>query len=173
MKFVTQVMLDMIAYYSGDVKRISHFLKVHSYAKLIGELEKLDTDTQEILEIAALTHDIGILNSEIKYKSSAGQYQQIEGPPEARELLRRLVVPDWLIDRVCFLIAHHHTYSAIDGPDFQILVEADFLVNADEDKMSPDAIESVREKLFKTESGLKLLSTIYPSQFIEALFSHN
>lgn len=173
MKFVTQVMLDMIAYYSGDARRISHFLKVHSYAKLIGELEKLDADTQEILEIAALTHDIGILNSELKYKSSAGHYQQIEGPPEARELLRRLIVPDALIERVCFLIANHHNYPAVDGLDFQILVEADFLVNAEEENMSPDAIESVREQLFKTESGLKLLSTIYPRQFIEALYSHN
>ena len=60
MKFVTQVMLDMIAYYSGDARRISHFLKVHSYARLIGELERLDADTQEILEIAALTHDIQV-----------------------------------------------------------------------------------------------------------------
>ena len=28
--------MDMIAYYDGDPKRIQHFTKVHSYARLIG-----------------------------------------------------------------------------------------------------------------------------------------
>ena len=50
----------MIEYYSGDPKRIQHFTKVHSYARLIGQLEHLSDDTQNILEIAALVHDIGI-----------------------------------------------------------------------------------------------------------------
>ncbi len=32
-------------------------------------------------------------------------------------------------ERVQYLIAHHHTYGNIDEMDYQILVEADFLVN--------------------------------------------
>jgi HD superfamily phosphodiesterase len=43
---------------------VNHLLKVYGFAKTIGEREGLDADTQEILEIAALTHDIGIRNSE-------------------------------------------------------------------------------------------------------------
>lgn len=50
----------MIRLYSGDAKRIQHFCKVHSYAKLIAEMEQVDKDTLFILEAAALTHDIGI-----------------------------------------------------------------------------------------------------------------
>jgi uncharacterized protein len=38
-KHVTQA---MISYFNGDVKRINHFLKVHAFAKLIGELEGLE-----------------------------------------------------------------------------------------------------------------------------------
>ena len=37
-----------------------------------------------------------------------------------------------LIDRISYLIAHHHTVTGIDGMDYQILIEADFLVNAAE-----------------------------------------
>ena len=90
MDHIGQVTSAMIAYYAGDVRRISHFLKVYGFAKAIGEMESLDKSTQEIVEIAALTHDIGIKNSEKKYNSSAGNYQQIEGPPEAKKLLAEL-----------------------------------------------------------------------------------
>src|SRR5574344_1295351 len=142
MNHIGQVIKAMIAYYAGDVRRINHFLKVYGFAKAIGEMEGLDESTQEILEIAALTHDIGIKNSEKKYSSSAGNYQQIEGPPEAKTLLANLGVESNVIDRVCWLIAHHHTYTDIHGIDYQILVEADFLVNAFEDNMPDASIES-------------------------------
>ena len=151
----------MIAYYAGDVRRINHFLKVYSFAKTIGEMEGLDESTQEIIEIAALTHDIGIKNSEKKYNSSAGNYQQIEGPPEAKKLLERLDVESGIIDRVYWLIAHHHTYTDIQGIDYQILVEADFLVNFYEDNVSQDSIQSIRDKIFKTLSGKMILNAIY------------
>ena len=29
-------------------------------------------------------------------------------------------------------MTHHHTYTGVDGIDYQILLEADYLVNADE-----------------------------------------
>ncbi|NCB24220.1 MAG: HD domain-containing protein, partial [Bacteroidia bacterium] len=131
------------------------------FAKAIGEAEGLGDGTHQILEIAALTHDIGIKNSEKKYNSSAGNYQQIEGPPEAKKLLEELDVDEAVIDRVCWLIAHHHTYADIQGIDYQILVEADFLVNAYEDNMSHEVIENVRDKVFKTKAANKLLNELY------------
>ncbi|MGL6016507.1 MAG: HD domain-containing protein [Selenomonadaceae bacterium] len=161
MNLIGKIINAMIAYYAGDVRRINHFLKVYGFAKAIGEMEGLDESTQEILEIAALTHDIGIKNSEKKYNSSAGNYQQIEGPPEAKKLLERLGVESGIIDRVCWLIAHHHTYTDIQGIDYQILVEADFLVNFYEDNVSQDSIQSIRDKIFKTLSGKMILNAIY------------
>ncbi|HBC26771.1 MAG TPA: phosphohydrolase, partial [Ruminococcaceae bacterium] len=50
----------MIDYYAGDPKRIQHFIKVYHFAKMIGEMERVDARTQEILEVSALVHDIGI-----------------------------------------------------------------------------------------------------------------
>lgn len=58
------------------------------------------------------------------------------GPDEAEKLLNKLGVDEKIIERVCFLVGHHHTYNMIDGLDYQILVEADFLVNAYEDNLS-------------------------------------
>lgn len=156
-----EVIQAMIAYNEGDVRRINHFLKVYSFAKTIGELEGLDDNTQYILEIAAITHDIGIKLSEQKYNSAAGNYQQIEGPGEAKILLEKLHVEESIIERVCYLIAHHHTYHNIDGLDYQILVEADFLVNAFEDEMDAKAIEAVKVKLFRTKAGMELLQSMY------------
>jgi len=161
MNISTQVMDETIKYFDGDMKRINHLVKVYGFAKTLGELEGLDKRTQEILEITAITHDIGIKISEKKYNSSSGYYQQLEGPNEARTLLEGLGIEETIIDRVCWLIAHHHTYLNIDKPDYQILVEADFLVNACEDNMKKKEIESVKTKVFRTESGRSLLDSIY------------
>ncbi len=151
----------MIQYYGGDVRRSNHFLKVHGFAAAIGELEGLDERTQHILEIAALTHDIGIKNSERKFGSSAGAHQQTEGPPEARIMLSTLGIESETVERVCWLIAHHHTYTNIKEVDYQILIEADFLVNAFEDGMSKEAIARVRDRIFRTKSGIDFLDALY------------
>ena len=158
---ICSVINEMISYYKGDVKRINHFLKVYSFSKTIGELEKIDENSQFILEVVAAMHDIGIKISEEKYNSSAGKYQELEGPAVAKEMLTKLNFPKEIIDRVCFLIGHHHTYSNIEGIDYQILVEADFLVNIYEDEMPIDSIKSIKEKILKTKNGIKILNDLY------------
>ena len=157
MSIVGEVMNAMIAFDGNDIKRINHFLKVYGYAKAIGEAEILDESTQTILEILALTHDIGIRNSEKKYSSSEAKYQHIEGPPEAEKLLKELGVQQTIIDRVCWVIGRHHDYNNIEGLDYQILVEADFLVNAYEKKLSSESIQQFGENVFLTRSGKNLL----------------
>ena len=155
------VLLEMTRYNAGDARRVNHLIKVYGFAKVIGEREGMNARTQEILEIAALTHDIGIRNSERKYGNCSGEHQQVEGPPEARTLLEALQANEALVERVCWLIAHHHTYSNIQELDYQILVEADFLVNAYEDEMDEDTIKTVRERIFRTKTGIELLDTLY------------
>lgn len=155
------ILIKMINYYQGDPKRIQHFLKVHSFAKFIAEQENLTPDKLYILEIASLMHDIGIKIAEQKYNSSNGKYQELEGPAPAREILEKLRVDDNVIDRVCFLIAHHHTYNNIDNIDYQILVEADFLVNLYEDNCPKQAVENALNRIFKTKTGINLCKTIF------------
>ena len=158
---MSKLTVAAIAYDKGDAKRIQHFIKVHSFAELIGRMEGLDSRTLEILRTAAVLHDIGIHAAEEKYGNCSGKYQEIEGPAPAREILSRLTTDEELIDRVCFLIAHHHTYSGVNGSDWQILLEADFIVNAYEDALKADAIRHFRNNIFKTKSGLSLLNKIF------------
>lgn len=158
---INKLHFEMIMLYSGDIKRIQHFCKVHSYAKLIAELENVDADTLFILEAAALTHDIGIHYCEEKYGECNGKLQEKEGPAIAKRLLAKLQFEDRVSERVQYLIAHHHTYDAIDGIDYQILVEADFLVNLYEDRLSEQAIEHAYREIFKTDSGKRICREMY------------
>lgn len=151
----------MMEYYAGDPKRVQHFLKVYEFAKLIGESESLDTEIMHILRTAAIVHDIGIKISEEKYGSSNGKYQEKEGPAVAEPMLLALGYDEAVIDRVLFLIAHHHTYNEIEGLDYQILVEADFLVNLFEDGSSREAAQKVQKNIFKTNTGMKYLSDLF------------
>lgn len=159
---IQQLAMAMISYNNGDPKRIQHTTKVHAYASLIGLEEGLDDETQFIVESAAMVHDIGIRASEKKYGYQNGKLQEQEGPAVARELLTSLGgYTDTQIERICWLIAHHHTYHASDDIDYQILIEADFLVNLFEDNESKEAIRKVRNNIFKTSSGLKMIDEMY------------
>ena len=159
---IEELALAMIDYNNGDPKRIQHPTKVHAYASMIGKCEGLDEDTLFILESAALVHDIGIRASEKKYGHQNGKLQEQEGPAVAREMLTRLGgFTDQQIERVCWLVGHHHTYHVCEDLDYQILIEADFLVNLFEDEESPNAIRAVHKNIFRTESGTKMLETMY------------
>lgn len=157
-----QLALAMMEYNHGDPKRIQHTTKVHAYASLMGREEGLDAETQFILESAALVHDIGIRASEQKYGYQNGKLQEQEGPAVARELLSQLGgYTAQETERICWLVAHHHTYHVCEDMDYQLLIEADFLVNLYEDNESPKAIQTVRRNIFKTKSGLKMLDSMY------------
>lgn len=158
---IIELMEAMIDYDKGDARRTQHFLKVYQLARFIGIKEQLDTDTQIALEAAALVHDIGIRLAEKQFGRCDGKLQEALGPELAREMLQRLQFDPAMIERVCYLVGHHHTYSQIDGLDYQILVEADFLVNLYEDGCDRAAVAVAYETIFRTESGRKVCETMY------------
>ena len=90
---IQDVLKTMIEYFGNDILRINHALKVYGFASTICRSETANRDTIDIIEIAAVLHDIGIHVSEKKYKSSAGKYQEIEGPPIARKMLEKMNLP--------------------------------------------------------------------------------
>lgn len=151
----------MIMYFQADKKRINHAIKVLGFSKAIAFEENIDPEQFNILIAAAILHDIGIKISEEKYNSSSGRYQEIEGPDVARQLMEDMNLEQGFVDRVCYMIGHHHSYSAIDGLDFQILVEADFLVNIFEDSIERAEINSILSKIFRTKSGIDILQKMY------------
>lgn len=158
---ISKLTLEMIIFDAGEPDLIQHFIKVHEFAKLIGNMENISSNNMEILEVAAIVHDIGIKVSMDKYGKCNGKLQEQEGPIYAEELLNRLEFKQEVIKRVSYLVAHHHTYSNIDGIDYQILVEADFLVNLYENQKNKETIQNTYNKTFKTESGRKLCSQMF------------
>ena len=124
--------LHMITYYAADPARIQHFIKVHSFAALIARQEGMDAATLEILEAAAC-----VLCDESQFFT----------PAQA--------------DRVAYLVGHYHTYTNIDGMDYQILVEADFLVNLYEDSVPKAAAQNALDKIFKTQTGKTICKEMF------------
>ena len=158
------VLVRAVEYNGNDPARIQHLIKVHTFARIIGKADGFDENNQKIVELAAILHDIGMHNCEKKYNSIDGKYQEIEGVPVARQILEECHVPGWIIDRVCYIVGHHHTLSAIDGIDFQAVIEADTLVNIyDKHVEDKERIRMIGERLFKTKKGRQLLEQIYLS----------
>lgn len=165
---IITIMGDMIRYFHHDVKRINHALKVYDFASLISKESKIDEHRSTVISITALLHDIGIKEAERKFNSSSGKLQEQEGPPIARQILQPYNLSIDVVDRVCYLIGNHHTYSKIDDSDFQILVEADFIVNIFEDSMSLESIAKIKNTIFKTKSGIRLLDCMYLQEGLPA-----
>ena len=152
----------MLACSGGALHDIDHFLKVWSLARTIGELEGLDRHTQTVLELAALVHDIACPLCREKYGDTNGKHQELESPPLVEAFFADLPVTRSDVERISWLVAHHHTYTNVDGPDHQILLEADFLVNAGESHYSQQMIQNFRQRVFRTQAGLRLLDSIFP-----------
>lgn len=158
---IQTLMMRMIQHDHGDPKRIQHFIKVHSLARTIGIQEGLQGEVLFALEAAALVHDIGIRLCEEKYGHCNGKLQEQEGPPLAEALLQELNVAPEVLQRVSYLAGHHHTYSNIDGLDYQILVGADFLVNLYEDHWPLEKIQAAVQNIFRTQTGIAIAREMF------------
>ena len=158
---VTIAIEKMIDFSEGNIHDIDHFLKVWALAKTIGEAEGLEPETQEILELAAVVHDIACPLCRIKYGNTNGKHQEEESAPLVEEFFSKLSVGTLNVERIKWLVEHHHTYTNVDGMDYQILLEADFLVNAGESGYSKEAIENACVNIFRTATGIRLLKSMY------------
>lgn len=138
-------------------------MKVWAYAGTIGRLEGLDERQQQTLEFAAIVHDIACPNLRKEYGNAPGNLQEKFGPPLVRNFYKESGMDDEMLSRICYLVGHHHTVSNVDGMDYQILLEADFLVNAGEQEKYQKSVDDFREKVFKTKTGLDLLEKMFPT----------
>ena len=158
---IAQIMEKMIEYSDSNIHDIDHLIRVWTYAKTIGEQEHLDKDTQFVLEVAAITHDIACPLCWEKYGNTNGKHQEAEGAPLVREFLSHTGMTEEQIARVAYLVGHHHTFHDIDGLDYQILVEADYIANATENGYSKQNVENFMQKIMKSESCERILKAIF------------
>lgn len=158
---VENILYKMIEYFSDDVKRINHSIKVNSFARNIGISENVNNDELFILEVSSILHDIGIKEAEKIYNSSSGKYQEMLGPDIAKKILLEFNININILDRIFYLIGNHHSYDKIEGIDYQILIESDFLVNVYEDNMNINIKKNIYTKYFKTKTGKKIYNDLY------------
>jgi len=161
---IAEITAQMIEYSKGNRHDINHFLKVYAFAKAIGACEGLDETTQTTLEAAAILHDIACPLCREKYGNTNGKHQEEEGPALVRDFLRDSELSQEIVDRVAYLVGHHHTPQDVDGPDYQILIEADYLVNADESQYPRENIENTLARVFRTRTGIRMLKAMYLSE---------
>ena len=157
-----RISFEMKKYFGTDFKRVNHALKVARYAE---QILKIEGGHPLVVLGAAYLHDIGIHEAERKHGSPSGHYQEIEGPPIARRILEGLTVQREIVDEVCDMIGHHHSPREEESLNFQILYEADWLVNLEEEGISKDRqkLETVIAKVFKTATGKDLAQKVYLS----------
>jgi HD superfamily phosphodiesterase len=146
--------------FGDDRKRIEHALAVLDYAEQIQNVEGGDP---LIVRAAAILHDIGIHEAERKYGSSAGKYQEIEGPPIAEEILKKYDISAEAIEHICRIIADHHSAKDIDTIEFRIVWDADQLVNllTDPSRATNEKLHEIIDKKFKTDEGRRLAAELF------------
>jgi HD superfamily phosphodiesterase len=157
---ITQVRSAMEEYFGDDSRRIDHALRVTAFACRLMEDEPANP---ELVVATALLHDIGIREAERKYGSSAGNLQEIEGPPVAREILAALGYNEPFIAEVCQIIASHHSPGEVETDNFRIIWDADWLVNlGDECDLSVrEKVGKIIDKTFLTGTGKRIAKEIY------------
>ena len=150
-----RLILEMKTRFGSDQRRIDHAMEVLRYAETILEAEGGDPLT---VKAAAILHDIGIPEAERKYGSSAGPFQEMEGPPIARAILERLGIDEGTIDHVCRIVGSHHSVKDCDTPEFRIAWDADWLVNIPQEHRdaSHDTLARLVSRVFRTNKGREL-----------------
>lgn len=147
-------------YFGSDQRRIDHALRVTRFAE---EILKSEKGARLVVIAAALLHDIGIREAERKFGSSAGNLQEQEGPPVAREILTGLGLAEAVIDEVCTIIASHHSPGEVDTDNFRVIWDADWLVNLGDEYDLTDSEKTlgIIDKIFLTVTGKDLAERIY------------
>ena len=158
---IPEILKKMIDFSEGNLHDIDHLVRVWSYARTIGALEGLDDSAQFVLEVAAIVHDIACPLCREKYGNTNGKLQEKEGAPLARAFLADAGMAPEDVERVAFLVAHHHTLTGIEGDDWQILVEADYIANAEENGDSPEKVRHFRDRVARTDAGRALMTSMF------------
>jgi len=165
---LTEAMQGVFAENQG---MIEHTMKVYGYAMQIQQDEGGDS---LIVQAGALLHDIGIPKAKEVHGSSAGKYQEIEGPPIARKIMTKLDMKAEQIDLVCRIIANHHSAAdpaTVATPEFKAVWDADWLVNfpGRYREKSSEEKQDLIEQTFKTAKGKALARSMFVDERASSL----
>ena len=158
MSYKSEVIAAMKEVFSEVPYGIEHTLRVLTYAEEIAAGEHIAARLSERISVVAVLHDIGAVEAQRLHGSMDAPFQEQEGPAVARRILEKLQYPSADIERVCYMIAHHHTPSKIDAIDFQILWEADLIDNLTytEAMKDKEKLKAYIDENFTTATGRKI-----------------
>lgn len=152
-----RLLYKALCFEAGHERRTQHILKVYALSKMFGEIEKLPSEEQEILQAAAILHDIAIKYCKEKYNGECSQVlQRIEAPKLVKEFLDDANYDKAYYERIIELVVKHHDYDIMKNNMLQLLMEADLIINFYESKPDEHRLAKLK-KVFKTEAGKKLL----------------
>lgn len=164
-------------YFTIDDWYFNHALKVLTFAEQIYKAEQVykadhtiyqdekegdETFIYEVIVLTSIFHDIGSFEVEKKYKSVQPQFIMSEAPIIARKIMKQMSIRPDILERVCYILSNYYTRSEIDGLDFQIIWEADLLVDIQEGTLTikEGSVQELGEN-FKTNTGIRLLENWY------------
>lgn len=157
MSRVNEILIEALKFENGHIRRTQHILKVHSLAKLFAEKLGLDKKALELLEIAAILHDIGINSCKDKGVNPSLENQLIEVKMILSNFSKKYEISPKEEKEIYFLIENHHNYLDLNNLSHQILIEADLIINIFEN--NKEGIEGYRE-YFRTDIGREILDTL-------------
>jgi putative nucleotidyltransferase with HDIG domain len=151
------------AAFGKDEGLLAHTLEVEGHAARMHESEGGDP---LVVHVAALLHDIGIPRAREVHGSSAGKFQEIEGPPLAEKILAELGVQEEAIDLIRGIVANHHSASDEDiagTVEFRIVWDADWLVNfpGQHRNASKEEVSRKIEEVFRTAKGRETARALF------------
>lgn len=149
---------DALCYEQGHPRRTQHILKVYALVKLLGECADLPSEQQQILQAAAILHDIAIKYCKEHCGGNACQENQRKAAPSlVRDFLHRAHYPDEWEAHILQLVLDHHCYDEREDPLLQLLIEADLMVNCWEQPPTPQKLQDMQQ-LFVSKAGKQLFA---------------
>lgn len=131
----THLLYSVLCYEEGHCRRTQHILKVYALAKLFGEQEKISVEDQQILQAAAILHDVAIKYCKEHYNGDASQnnQKQVVSILVTRFLESANYLPSY-VPKIIELVNCHHDYDKPKNKLLQLLMEADLIVNCYENR---------------------------------------
>jgi HD superfamily phosphodiesterase len=161
-ELVTCLHKEVIEYFAEtDIAQISHTEAVHNFAQLIASLENCNEYQQSLIEMSALLHDIGCPNAKKKYGNTNPPNQEKEGKPLAKAFLDNYPMPDKDKELLAEVVGAHHHLHVLRELGFEILAEADLIVNLLEGYYKMEQAQHLYECFVSTKSGKELYYNMF------------
>ena len=159
---VTQIHKEVVEYFaSTDYSQIGHTEAVHNFAQLLGKLEAYDDRRQAMIEISALLHDIGCPNAKEKYGNTNAPNQEKEGKPKAAEILAKYELKAEDKALIAEAVGCHHHIKQLQEMGFELLAEADLIVNLLEGYYKMEQAQNLYETCVSSARGKELFKNMF------------